>query len=121
MHPTPPAHQDPYCNLSLGSGPTDLEAKSCTKIMRLKVTYCRVSAASTHLGSCSCKREKRRDRDTRREEDMNKAQKIATWLLLVLGSQLADARPLVPGSRVWDIPFLLGLNLSVCDNWLQHP
>lgn len=77
----------------------DLEAKSCTKIMRLKVTYHRVSAASTHSGSCSRKREKCRDRDTRREEDVNKAQKIATWLLLVRGSQLADARHLTPGSR----------------------
>lgn len=91
----------------------DLEAKSYTKIMRLKVTYHRVSAVSTHLGSCSCKREKRRDRDTRREEDVNEAQKIATWLLLVLRSQLADACPLAPGSRAVGQPLLIGVK-PVC-------
>lgn len=91
----------------------DLEAKSCTKIMRLKVTHHRVSAASTHLGSCSCQREKHRDRDTRREEDVNEAQKIATWLLLVLRSHLADAHPLAPGSRAVGQPLPIGFK-PVC-------
>lgn len=62
--------------------------------MRLKVTYYRVEAVFLQEGGVWRQRHNREE-----EEDVKEAEKIATFLLMVLRSQFANVLPLTLGSR----------------------
>lgn len=67
--------------------------------MRLKVTYSRVGA-STQLKLCSYKREEFGDRHNR-EEDVEEAEKIDIFLLMVLRTNLPMPSFWLQGPELW--------------------